>query len=193
MALNRLVWLHDRQLIRIGFAMLLGGACRWIEAAWLALKIAADSRRVKGPGHNMTKDADEALEKCMMHYIGVMPHIHINRLFQALWYKNDGEICVVTGPIAEPRQINGERIFHVGSDLIVPNKSCPMFCHGLVMASHMNGKVGDIRGVHNTRTEIWIKVHFEDESANPALVKPKNLWIAFKLPREEEQCIFIVW
>ena len=58
--------------------------------------------------------------------------------FQALQYENGGEICVITGPAKQPRQEEDERIFHVASDLILPN-GCPVICHGLTSASHLNG------------------------------------------------------
>ena len=38
--------------------------------------------------------------------------------FQVLRYENDGEICIITGPIKQPRQEDDERIFHVASDLL---------------------------------------------------------------------------
>ena len=76
--------------------------------------------------------------------------MHENTLFQALQYENNGDIFIVTGPITEPRIEDDERILHVASDLIFPDKGCPVICHGLVSASHLNSKVGDVRALHNS-------------------------------------------
>ena len=67
-------------------------------------------------------NANEALSKRVKRYVTVLPD---DEPFEALRYENDGEICVVTGPIAEPRQVDDEQIFHVSSELIVP-VCCPV-------------------------------------------------------------------
>jgi hypothetical protein len=58
-----------------------------------------------------------------------------NKPFQVLGCKNDGDICIVTGPIAKPRSEDDERIFHVASHLILSDKGCPVICCRLVSAS----------------------------------------------------------
>ena len=91
--------------------------------------------------------------------------------------------CIVQGPIEDPRRLCNEMTLRVPSDEILPLKGCPVICHGLVKASHLNGKVGD-RG---TRRGDRIEVHFEDKSQkSAALVKPENLRIAFDLPPSED-------
>jgi len=122
---------------------------RGIEAERLAMMLAAQSRRVHGPEHDCTLRADKLLEKCNTRLVYVTPE---NQTFRALRYENDGGTCVVTGPITEPPSEDGERIFHVASDLIFPCKGCPVICHGLVRASHLNGNVGDARACHNSIT-----------------------------------------
>jgi hypothetical protein len=68
--------------------------------------IEARFRRVFGPHHKITIEADEKLEKFKLRQVLVSPD---NKLFHALRYENDGEICVVRGPIFEPRNIEEKR------------------------------------------------------------------------------------
>jgi hypothetical protein len=156
-------------------------AHRGIKAERLIVKLAAISHRVHGPGHNHTISIDEKVKECKSRYVIVMPD---HEPFQALRYENDGEVCVVTGPVKQARQEEDERIFHVASDLIVPNKGCPVICHGLTSASHLNGKLGEGRAIRNDINGIRLAVHFETKSLKPSLVKPENLRIAFELPKE---------
>jgi hypothetical protein len=170
--------------IRAGldYAAALIKVLRFIEAERLIIKLATGSRQVHGPEHICTMNANEALRKCEKRYVTVLPN---EEPFEALRYENDGEICVVTGPIAEPRHVDDEQIFHVSSELIVPVR-CPVICHGLVSASHLNGKMGDIRArCMNTAGGLRFAVHFEDKSLKPATVKPENLRIVFNLQSEE--------
>jgi hypothetical protein len=152
-----------------------------IEAERLIMKLAASSQRVHGPGHSCSMSVYEKVKECKSRYVSVMPDYEP---FQALRYENGEEICVVTGPVKQPRQEEDERIFHVASDLILPNEGCPVICHGLTSASHLNGKLGDVRANHNDRNGIRLAVHFESKSLKPSLVKPENLRIAFELPKE---------
>jgi hypothetical protein len=154
----------------------------YIKATRLVTKLVPVSRRVLGPEHRSTIEADEILEKCNERYVRVLP---AGKLFQALQHKNDGEMCVVKGPITEPRQIDNERTHRVMSDLILPQVGCPVICHGLVSASHLNGKLGEVRNGRETNTGLRLGVCFEKKSWTSALVKPKNLRIAFELPSEE--------
>jgi hypothetical protein len=157
-------------------------AHRGIEAERLSVKLAASSRRVHGPGHNCSMSLDEQVKECKSRYVIVMPD---DKLFQALRYENDGEICVVTGPVKQPRQEDDERIFHVANNLIIPTKGCPVICHGLVSASHLNGELGEVRALSNNITGFQLGVHFEKTNLKPALVKPENLRISFELPSKE--------
>ncbi len=155
-------------------------AHRGIEAEWLSVKLAASSRRVHGPGHNCSKSLDEKVKKCKSRYVIVMPD---DKPFQALQYKNDREICVVTGPIKQPRQEDDERTFHVVNNLVIPAKGCPVICH--VSASHLNGELGEVRALNNNITGFRLGVHFEKTNLQPAWVKPENLRISFELPSKE--------
>jgi hypothetical protein len=150
-------------------------ACRVVEATRLAVKMLADSRRVHGHGHQITMKAEHSLKLCSEYRVGLKTYGSL--CFQALRYEENGNICVVKGPIEDPRRLCNEMTLRVPSDEILPLKGCPVICHGLVKASHLNGKVGD-RG---TRRGDRIEVHFEDKSQKSALVKPENLRIAFDL------------
>jgi hypothetical protein len=92
-----------------------------IEAERIVTKLTTVSRRVLGPDHKTTIEADELLKKCRERIVTVLPQ---NKLFQALRYENDGEMCVVTGPVAMPRNLEDERIYHVDSHLVIPIRLC---------------------------------------------------------------------
>ena len=168
----------------LAYAIFLRSANRHIEAERLAIKVATVSRRVFGPEHKYSVEADELLKKCRKRYVFVPPD---DKRFQALRYENDGEICVVTGPVTEPRIKDEERIHRVESNRIVPAGRCPVICHGLVSASHLNGELGVARDVKKSGTGIRIAVHFEKKGTKPSLVKPENLRIAFELPIISEE------
>ena len=158
-------------------------AHRGIEAERLIVKLAASSQRVHGPGHSCSMSLDEDVKTCKSRYVFVIPD---NKTFQALRYENDGEICVITGPIKQPRQEDDERILHVANNLATPAKGCPVICHGLVIASHLNGELGEVRALSNNNISGFrLEVHFEKTNLKPALVKPENLRISFELPSEE--------
>jgi hypothetical protein len=161
-----------------------------IEAERLVTKLATMSRRVHGPDHKITIDADKLQKQFMARHVFVLPD---DKLFQALQYEKDGEICVVQGPIKKPRQIEEERIHNVEWNLVVPAKGCVVICHGLISASHLNGELGEVREVKTNGAEIRLAVYFEKKGAKSALVKgaksalvkPENLRIAFELPSKD--------
>ena len=155
---------------------------RCIEAERIKSKLAAVSRRVHGSEHIVTIEADAMLKKCMGRYVYVMPE---NKHFQALRYINDGQICVIMGPIANPRQEEEESVFHVASDLVLPGNGCPVICHGLVNSSYLNGELGLVSDSRNNKTVTRLLMNFEKKDIKPALIKLLNLRIAFELPSEE--------
>ena len=142
--------LASEKTITSGFnyVNMFGSAHRGIEGERLLVKLAALSRRVHGPNHNCTIMADKGLRKIKSRYVYVMPDNVPPRScddwkdeFLALRYENDGKICVLSGPITRPRREEREKTFRVSSYLIVPNNECPIICHGLVGASHLNGNL----------------------------------------------------
>ena len=76
------------------------------------------------------------------------------KLFQALRYENDGEICIVSGTVAQPRSLEDERIYHIASNLVMPKNGMPVICHGLVSASHLNGELGEVRNLKQDESGI---------------------------------------
>jgi hypothetical protein len=155
----------------LNYARILRRVKHHIDAERLAIKVATASRQVHGPHHNFTIEADELLKKCMERFVIVLPEM--DQVFLALRYENDGEVCVVKGPITEPRQVDDEWTHHVESNLIVPAEGCAVICHGLVSASHLNGRLGDVRDMKKSGTGIRLAVHFEKKKGEKsALVKP---------------------
>jgi hypothetical protein len=154
-----------------------------IEAERLVTKLATISRRVHGPDHKITIKATELLEKYKDRYVIVLPE---DGDFLALRYENDGDICVVAGPISEPRNIADERMYRVEKNLIIPNIGCTVICYGLVSALHLNGELGEVRNVKRDVSGLRLGVYFEKKGVRSALVKPENLRIAFELPVSSE-------
>jgi hypothetical protein len=59
-------------------------------------------------------------------------------------------------------------------------------CQGLVSASHLNGKLEDVRGaLDNNITRLYLEVHFEDKDLMPVMVKLENSQILVELPSRE--------
>jgi hypothetical protein len=176
---------HETIESGLSYAFLLRSKNRLIEAERLAIKVAAASRQVHGPHHKITIDADEVLVKCKERFVIVLPEC---QMFQALRYENDGEICVVTGPVTEPRRVDNERIHRVDNNLMRPVIECPVICHGLVSASHLNGELGEVTKFKRDESGriLQMGVHFEKKGVKSALVKPENLLIAFELPPSKE-------
>jgi hypothetical protein len=164
------------------YALRLRVDSHWIEAEKLVTKLFTISRRVHGQDHKFTIKADKLLKKCKERYVIVLPD---DKVFQALRYENDGEICVVTGPITQPRNVEDERIYHIENHCIIPDKGCPVICHGLVSASHLNGELGEVRSINHNETGFRLGVQFEYKGAKSALVKTENLRIAFELPSKD--------
>jgi hypothetical protein len=153
-----------------------------IEAERLATTLSTVSHRVHGPHHKTTIRADEILDRCKERFV-----IFDKNAYQALRYENDGEICVVQGPIILPRNVENERMYRVNKQLVWPAKGCVVICHGLVSASHLNGELGQVVHMKEDETGIRIGVTFEKKSLKSALVKQENLRIAFELPNDDKK------
>jgi hypothetical protein len=77
---------------------------------------------------------------------------------------------------------------------VIPTKGCPVICHGLVSASHLNGELGVVRNIKENVNGIRLAVHFDQINLGlrSALVKPENLRIAFELPiRSSEELVIL--
>jgi hypothetical protein len=85
--------------------------------------------------------------------------------------------------------VDDEREFHVTSDLVIPMLGCPVVCHGLTGATHLNGKLGEVKAAGESRTGLRAEVIFEDfvdSSLKHALFKLENLRIVYDLPTKAE-------
>jgi len=103
------IGMNSEGAIRSGlnYAGMLRLSFHFIEAQRLLTKLATNSRRVLGTEHKTTNEADEMLEKCKLREVRILSD---NKPYHALRYENDGEFCVIQGPILEPRNIEEERI-----------------------------------------------------------------------------------
>jgi hypothetical protein len=125
------------------------------------------------------------LEQCRTRFVVLCFE---GKVFQALRYEDDGDTCVIKGPITKPRNIHEEREYRVASEAVVPKFGCFVTCHGLKIASHLNDKLGEINGITGDVKgafrvgESRLLVHLEDKSIKPAAAKVENLLIVFDLP-----------
>jgi hypothetical protein len=107
---------------------------QFIKAERFLTDLVARSRLVHGPEHVCTVEADKLLVKCKTRYVAIKPkNEEVNdadkknaETFQALRYENNDEICVVTGPINEPRHKDDEKTIHVEIQRIYPLVGCPV-------------------------------------------------------------------
>lgn len=96
-----------------------------------------------------------------------------------------GEKCTVRGPFAGDRDANKEKTFIVELSDLFPTMGSPVVCFGLRNATHLNGKIGDVRHLHD---DGRYEVHFEDVSLKPnvARVKPENVRLVVDLPPKDD-------
>jgi len=166
---------------------------RTIEAERLLCKLSDISRRTHGHEHRTTKIVVSSLTLVRQHRNVISWLEDVSGLFQALRYENDGEVCVVQGPISSPRNVEEECHYHYAFSItdIIPSPGTPVVCHGLQNSAHLNGKIGDVRNLDVKEKEDGSKyfdkdidrcvVYFEDRSLAPVKVKAKNLRVLFDL------------
>jgi hypothetical protein len=97
--------------------------------------------------------------------------------FEAFGHEDDK--YVLRGLVAVP-EYRMQRLRVVLNDVILVSLGIPVICHGLSNATHLNGKIGDIRSYDESTGRYG--VYFEDETVEPKSVKPQNLRIVFELP-----------
>ena len=168
---------------------------RFIEAQHLAVKMSLLSRQVLGLDHNYTKIAGEIMCKCKERFAFVWYDLNEPSIkeFQLLRYDTDEDVYVMMGPVEEPRSVNEEREFRFPWDQVLPKKGWPVVCHGLQSASHLNGKLGEVKHFYNAKTKLCIETKLDilqtffsknsgvDKSLQPVAVKLENLRIVFDL------------
>jgi hypothetical protein len=161
----------------IKLASILFSCDRIIEAERLLPKLIAISRRVHGSDHNQTRRAVALLQQARERWIVLHS---VNEWFEAIRYENDGDKCVIQGPIKDPRVAEEEGTFTVASTEVRPYKGTPVVLHGLKKAAHLNGKIGDVRDYCQS-TDRYV-VHLEDKGLKPVRAKHGNLRVVFDLP-----------
>jgi hypothetical protein len=179
------------------YAVALKDSHHRIVAERLLKKLIRISPQFHGRDHDTTIDFESLLKDTTTRIVGV-GNQYQPVLFQALRYKCDGKECVIEGPIQNtiqcrdgkecliegpiqiPRVAGEQKTLSVDADQILPCIGTPVICDGLKNASHLNGKIGDIRSFDYDAERY--AVHFEDISISPKLVKPENLHVLFELP-----------
>jgi hypothetical protein len=159
------------------YARTLRKALHTIEAERLLRSLLITSRRVHGENHEATNIIKSELELATIRVVEVK-YKNVQEQFQALRYECNGNKCVIHGPARE--LMTSRHTATVDTNILRPCVGTPVMCHGLKNASHLNGKIGDVRSYD---TATWRHgVHFEDKSIEPKCVKPENLRILFELP-----------
>lgn len=147
------------------------------ESERLSNEMVAISRRVHGPDHDVTKQAQTVLDTCRTR----MVRINGSKVYQVLSFSDGEGKYVATGPVSNPRTPDNENITKVAiDDIHMLTRGTPVVCHGLKNAVHLNGNIGEAIAFDG-RTGRYV-VRFEDDSLNSASVKPANLRIVFDLP-----------
>jgi len=151
---------------------------RFMECQRTLVELVEMSSRLHGANHDETQGLIDILDQIKS--VGTQ----IVRLksdegeskgrgYMALRYEEDGKKCIVEGPTDS----NAKQTLTVESDDIIYTIGVPVTCHGLVKASHLNGKEGEVRSFDEEKQRH--EILFEDESLKPCLVKPTNLRISF--------------
>jgi hypothetical protein len=162
------------------YAVALYHAAHHIEAWRLFNKLIPLSQQSHGSEHLHTVKLKEMLDIIQTHRVRVQ---NLNGRFQAIRY--EGDQCVVRVLTKQQGVQHGnKRLIKVKANDIIPSKASPVVCHGLKNASHLNGKIGDVRGFDED--EMRCEVHFEDKNILPKCVKPENLRILFVLPESTD-------
>ena len=156
-----------------------------IEALRLLNKLLLTSRRVHGPGHQQTKNAEYLWQQMKLQYVEIE-----GQPYQALRYEKDRDGYVVNGPVptnlvGELRSLDDGTTFYVQSEDIGFTPSLPVELHGLKKNAHLNGEIGDIRG-RCLLSGRWV-VHLEGKASKPVQVKQENLRIVFDLPDPKKE------
>ncbi|KAL7542966.1 hypothetical protein ACHAXR_012254 [Thalassiosira sp. AJA248-18] len=152
---------------------------RSIEADRLLAKLFATSRLVHGADHEITKKVEQLQKLCKTRIVVVTPRWRDGR-FEALRYVDNGKRCIIKGPIGErfdSRDEDKEQTTTVDAGhLSYDPQGTPVVCHGLKNASHLNGKIGDIRSL-NERNGRYV-VYFEDMSITPPKAEVKLIFVS---------------
>mmetsp|Transcript_35031 Transcript_35031/g.61523 ORF Transcript_35031/g.61523 Transcript_35031/m.61523 type:complete len:423 (-) Transcript_35031:162-1430(-) len=89
-----------------------------LECERLTNKLAIISRRVLGPGHDMTLQIENGLNFCRKRRVGMMTDDGVKQ-YQALRFDEEERKYVVNGPISDPRKSDEEEIMTVAINDII--------------------------------------------------------------------------
>jgi len=159
-----------------------------IEAERLLEKYIPISCRVHGNEHDKTKKIKKFLNRCKTRLVTLDYGHDESGVMQALRYEDDGDKCVIRGPVEIENVIyfaltEGATEYTVDSSSLLFAPGMPIICQGLQKAAHLNGKLADIRSYDTDKDRYTI--YFEDTSLKPVAVKRKNVRIVFDLPEIE--------
>ena len=159
-----------------------------IEAERLLTKLIEISSRVHGASHECTQKVASILTAVQVRGVQIKSKGEWKKgWYQALGYEDDGERCIVQGPMPEnpfgPRNLEEEQKFSVPSKDILAATGTPVICHGLRCRSnsHLNGKIGDVN-CYNEKSHSKCVIDFEEEGLKSAVVNTANFRILFDLP-----------
>ena len=156
---------------------------RFIESERILTKYVPISRRVHGEEHAQTKEIDEVLDKFTARFV----LLENGEEFKALRYEDEGEKCVVLGPMKKSHYYEGHNEgteYTVDSNsLLICRPGAPIIVQGLKQSTHLNGKLADVRSYDKDKDRYTI--YFEDKSLKPVAVKKENVRIVFDLPDVE--------
>ncbi|KAL7553639.1 hypothetical protein ACHAWF_016944 [Thalassiosira exigua] len=151
------------------------------------------SKRVLGAHHDCTKWLKRVRLFCQTRHVSIVGKDMQIEKFRVLRYDVIEDKYTVTGPV-EDSDDGGNHCqgvpFLVDANAsevqVVPRFSSPVFVRGLEdELSHMNGKIGDARGVNFDDPYYYLWVHFEDENLEPTSIHKKNIRILIDLPDKE--------
>eukprot|EP00571_Detonula_confervacea_P002527 CAMPEP_0172319320 /NCGR_PEP_ID=MMETSP1058-20130122/37344_1 /TAXON_ID=83371 /ORGANISM="Detonula confervacea, Strain CCMP 353" /LENGTH=454 /DNA_ID=CAMNT_0013034333 /DNA_START=28 /DNA_END=1393 /DNA_ORIENTATION=+ len=152
-----------------------------IEDERLLAELLVSSRQIHGVEHEQTTFLLKTLKKRRARQVCLKSRALAVEFYQAIRYE-EGNKCLVQGPIATSRDVDKEKTFIVGTDDLILTPGTPVLCHGLKNASHLNGKIGDARMFDPLKERY--PVHFEDANLKPCLIKLENIRIIFDLPEK---------
>lgn len=165
-----------------------------IVAERLLTKLVETSSRVHGSSHECTQRAVSILTAVQVRGVVINNILTKSKderkkgWYQALGYEDDGERCIVQGPMNPygPRNLEEEQKFSVPSKHILAATGTPVICHGLRgrSSSHLNGKIGEVKAYSNKSLSKCM-IHFEAEGLEPAEINAANVRILFDLPTKE--------
>ena len=156
---------------------------RFIECQRILKEIIDESRQVHGKDHGDTVSLIAMSEKIKSKKKQIVVTLQSeedgSKRYFALCYEDDGKTCTIERIPEEEEAGNSDE---KKQTLTVSSYDLRFTVHssylsGVVNASHLNGKVGEVRSFNEEKQRY--QVLFEDSSLKSCLVKPTNLMLLF--------------